>query len=219
MPTVRSGSQEAAQRGASEAMRICCGEGGIRTLGTVTRTHDFQSCTFGHSVTSPGDLISAPRVYTAAHPACLPLPRAARRASTALGKTAARSAASWGNLGGGESGIRNRLRSGPLRKPAENLDSVREPIRQRRPCRGRAHPRALDRMPNRTAPESRRDSTGPSGESGIRTHGTLAGTPDFESGTFGHSVISPRRNVAGTTGTVNASAGGLGRVCDVGPPA
>ena len=31
-----------------------CGEGGIRTLGTVTRTHDFQSCTFGHSVTSPG---------------------------------------------------------------------------------------------------------------------------------------------------------------------
>jgi hypothetical protein len=31
-----------------------CGEGGIRTLGTVARTHDFQSCTFGHSVTSPG---------------------------------------------------------------------------------------------------------------------------------------------------------------------
>jgi Phage integrase family len=30
-----------------------CGEGGIRTLGTVSRTHDFQSCTFGHSVTSP----------------------------------------------------------------------------------------------------------------------------------------------------------------------
>ena len=29
------------------------GEGGIRTLGTVTRTHDFQSCTFGLSVTSP----------------------------------------------------------------------------------------------------------------------------------------------------------------------
>jgi hypothetical protein len=116
------------------------------------------------------NLISARHVYTEAHPACLPLPRAARRASTALGKTAARSAASWGN-------------------------------------------------PNRTASESRRDSTGPGGESGIRTHGTLAGTPDFESGTFGHSVISPRRNVAGTTGTVNASAGGLGRVCDVGPPA
>jgi hypothetical protein len=30
-----------------------CGEGGIRTLGTVARTHDFQSCTFDHSVTSP----------------------------------------------------------------------------------------------------------------------------------------------------------------------
>ena len=30
------------------------GEGGIRTHGTVTRTHDFQSCTFGRSVTSPG---------------------------------------------------------------------------------------------------------------------------------------------------------------------
>ena len=29
------------------------GEGGIRTLGTVTRTHDFQSCTLDHSVTSP----------------------------------------------------------------------------------------------------------------------------------------------------------------------
>src|SRR5581483_1502804 len=30
------------------------GEGGIRTPGTVARTHDFQSCTFDHSVTSPG---------------------------------------------------------------------------------------------------------------------------------------------------------------------
>jgi hypothetical protein len=29
------------------------GEGGIRTLGTANRTHDFQSCTFSHSVTSP----------------------------------------------------------------------------------------------------------------------------------------------------------------------
>ena len=29
------------------------GEGGIRTLGTVARTRDFQSRTFGHSVTSP----------------------------------------------------------------------------------------------------------------------------------------------------------------------
>jgi hypothetical protein len=31
------------------------GERGIRTLGTVARTHDFQSCTFGHSVISPMD--------------------------------------------------------------------------------------------------------------------------------------------------------------------
>ena len=30
------------------------GEGGIRTLGSLSTTHDFQSCTFDHSVTSPG---------------------------------------------------------------------------------------------------------------------------------------------------------------------
>ena len=29
------------------------------------------------------------------------------------------------------------------------------------------------------------------GEGGIRTHGTVAGTPDFESGTFDHSATSP----------------------------
>ena len=29
------------------------GERGIRTLGTITRTHAFQACTFNHSVTSP----------------------------------------------------------------------------------------------------------------------------------------------------------------------
>jgi hypothetical protein len=34
------------------------------------------------------------------------------------------------------------------------------------------------------------------GESGIRTRGTLAGTPDFESGTFGHSVTSPPATMA-----------------------
>ena len=32
---------------------MCGGERGIRTLGTVARTRDFQSRTFGHSVTSP----------------------------------------------------------------------------------------------------------------------------------------------------------------------
>jgi hypothetical protein len=29
------------------------------------------------------------------------------------------------------------------------------------------------------------------GEGGIRTHGRLAPTPDFESGTFDHSATSP----------------------------
>ena len=29
------------------------------------------------------------------------------------------------------------------------------------------------------------------GEGGIRTHGTVTGTPDFESGTFDHSATSP----------------------------
>ena len=52
----------------------------------------------------------------------------------------------------------------------------------------------------------RRSLENPGGESGIRTHGTLAGTPDFESGTFGHSVISPRRNLAAMIATVNAVA-------------
>lgn len=42
------------------------------------------------------------------------------------------------------------------------------------------------------------------GEKGIRTLGTLTGTPDFESGTFGRSVISPRRNMNADARTVNA---------------
>src|SRR3954462_11349481 len=46
--------------------------------------------------------------------------------------------------------------------------------------------------------------TGLCGESGSRTHGTLADTPDFESGTFGHSVISPRRTLAASIDRVNA---------------
>src|SRR5688572_11984384 len=79
------------------------GEGGIRTLGTLADTHDLESCTFGHSVTSPG------------------------------------------------------------------------------PARARHDARQADED---------RVAIGLSGESGSRTHGTLADTPDFESGTFGHSVIS-----------------------------
>ncbi len=41
------------------------------------------------------------------------------------------------------------------------------------------------------------------GESGIRTHGTLTRTPDFESGTFGRSVISPPRTMAASVRSVN----------------
>ena len=36
-----------------------------------------------------------------------------------------------------------------------------------------------------------------SGEGGIRTLGTLAGTPVFETGTFGHSVTSPDADASG----------------------
>ena len=32
---------------------LVCGEGGIRTHGTVTRTLDFESSAFDHSATSP----------------------------------------------------------------------------------------------------------------------------------------------------------------------
>jgi hypothetical protein len=68
-------------------------------------------------------------------------------------------------------------------------------------------------MPRRTTSEDRRDGRVHGGESGIRTHGTLAGTPDFESGTFGHSVISPRRNVAGSGRAVNVGSAALAAVC------
>ena len=33
------------------------------------------------------------------------------------------------------------------------------------------------------------------GEGGIRTHGRLKPTPDFESGTFDHSATSPKRAI------------------------
>ena len=48
-----------------------------------------------------------------------------------------------------------------------------------------------------------------SGESGIRTHGTLPSTPDFESGTFGRSVISPRPNLAAVLCPVNVAIRGF----------
>jgi hypothetical protein len=109
-----------------------CGEGGIRTLGTVARTHDFQSCTFGHSVTSPGaGLAAAP--------------------------------------GGGAVLCQREEREQVAEFTVKWLNVA---------------------------------LTG--GESGIRTHGTLTGTPDFESGTFGRSVISPPRTMTAEAGAVNA---------------
>ena len=38
------------------------GEGGIRTLDTVTSIHTFQACSFDHSDTSPGAFISGCKV-------------------------------------------------------------------------------------------------------------------------------------------------------------
>ncbi len=48
-----------------------------------------------------------------------------------------------------------------------------------------------DALPDAAESHSVENSPKSSGEKGIRTPGTLAGTPDFESGTFGHSDISP----------------------------
>jgi hypothetical protein len=45
-----------------------------------------------------------------------------------------------------------------------------------------------------------------SGEKGIRTPGELAPTPDFESGTFGHSVISPPRRILDWAGDCQEEA-------------
>jgi hypothetical protein len=51
---MRSAPREPARPGdAPGSYASVSGEGGIRTLGTLADTHDFQSCTFGHSVTSP----------------------------------------------------------------------------------------------------------------------------------------------------------------------
>jgi len=43
----------AGRPGGAQIVAKCSGERGIRTLGTLAGTHDFQSCTFGHSVISP----------------------------------------------------------------------------------------------------------------------------------------------------------------------
>ena len=96
------------------------GEGGIRTRGAVAGTHDFQSCTFDHSVTSPRRRWRT----TEDEPACC-------------------------------SGSKNRLTSTNRRR-----------ARQRSP----------------------EDA---SGGRGIRTHGTVTGTLDFESSAFDHSANPP----------------------------
>ena len=48
--------------------RVAGGKGGIRTPGTVARTRDFQSRTFGHSVISPKQKFSAKKKSLSAHP-------------------------------------------------------------------------------------------------------------------------------------------------------
>ena len=106
---------------------VFCGGGGIRTRGTVARTHDFQSCTFGRSVTPPG---LEPFLF------------------------------------GGRPGSAMFRGFGLLVHVA---------------CQ-------------------RNKNLG--GESGIRTHGRRKPTPDFESGSFGHSDTSPRRKLAASPVTV-----------------
>src|SRR5216683_3683693 len=52
-------------------MKNTSGEGGIRTRGTLAGTHDFQSCTFGHSVTSPKltrHSVTSPEPYSPIEP-------------------------------------------------------------------------------------------------------------------------------------------------------
>jgi hypothetical protein len=50
----RVGLEKARSYGHSNNFFKIGGEGGIRTHGTLARTLDFESSTFGHSVTSPG---------------------------------------------------------------------------------------------------------------------------------------------------------------------
>jgi hypothetical protein len=78
------------------------------------------------------------------------------------------------------------------------------------PCLARNRPSSVGSPSN--APQVIEIQQGPSsfqrriptgGESGIRTHGTLTGTPDFESGTFGLSVISPPRTMPNRKAPVN----------------
>ena len=56
------------------------------------------------------------------------------------------------------------------------------------------------------------------GEQGIRTLGTLAGTPDFESGSFGHSDSSPPRTVPAPHRVVKMRSGRAMRAGPFSPP-
>ena len=47
------------------------------------------------------------------------------------------------------------------------------------------------------------------GEGGIRTHGTVAGTPHFECGAFDLSATSPQENIVLAGGSPGSVAGGL----------
>jgi hypothetical protein len=61
------------------------GEGGIRTRGTVTRTHAFQACSFGHSDTSPRGPRPITHLSRSHHCQCeppFPLQPASRRPPT-----------------------------------------------------------------------------------------------------------------------------------------
>ena len=132
------------------------GEGGIRTLGTVAGTHDFQSCTFDHSVTPPGR------------------PRRPRRPASPKGR---RAGGRWGPT----------LSVSPTRPRGDaTLDSstCERTSRKRWP---REAARSV-----RTGASSR----GCGGERGIRTHGGVAPTFDFESNAFDRSASSPRRKLA-----------------------
>ena len=68
---------------------------------------------------------------------------------------------------------------------------------------------ALQQVPSQTkktlkSPAKMQENQGfMSGETGIRTLGTLAGTPVFKTGAIGHSAISPGRMLGPTDDSVN----------------
>ena len=57
---------------------------------------------------------------------------------------------------------------------------------------GKARGLAGIASPKRCSKKNNINAKNAGGEGGIRTLGTIASTPDFESGTFDHSATSPR---------------------------